>query len=175
LAIIDKRLTTKVIHRAICSFTDNGWHQQKVCSQNGRENLNDQKQRPPVVVVVVVVVNFDVNMTVAKSRNSFAGRRTVNMLELETVTEISVFLVVQALLNEYSPSNTAAGVEVAAMLDKVKWRANQSPMKLFEQLATIRNMLPDKVTDEQLITTMMANAPKEYKSIITTESRNVRA
>ena len=48
-------------------------------------------------------------------------------------------------------------------------------MKLFEQLATIRNMFPEKVTEEQLITTMMAKAPKEYKTIITMESRSVRA
>jgi hypothetical protein len=84
-------------------------------------------------------------------------------------------LVLMALLDEYSPSDTAAGVEAAAMLDKVKWKANQSPMKLFEQLATIRNMFLEKVIEEQLITTMMAQAPKEYKTIITMESRSVRA
>jgi hypothetical protein len=78
--------------------------------------------------------------------------------------------VMMALLDEYSPSDTAAGVEAAAMLDKVKWKANQSPMKLFEQLATVRNMFPEKVTEEQLITTMMVKAPKEYKTIITMES-----
>ena len=33
-------------------------------------------------------------------------------------------LVVMALLDEYSPSDTAAGVEAAAMLDIVKWKAN---------------------------------------------------
>jgi hypothetical protein len=81
-------------------------------------------------------------------------------------------LVVMALLDEYSPSDTAAGIEAAAMLDKVKWKANQSPMKLFEQLATIRNMFPEKVTEEQLITTMMAKAPKEYKTIISLFSKN---
>jgi Zinc knuckle len=36
-------------------------------------------------------------------------------------------------------------------------------------------MFPEKVTEEQLITTMMAKAPKEYKTIITMESRSVRA
>jgi hypothetical protein len=84
-------------------------------------------------------------------------------------------LMVRALLDEYSPSDTAAGVEAAAMLDKVKWKANQSPMKIFEQLATIKNMFPEKVTEEQLITTMMVKAPKEYKTIITMESQSVRA
>jgi hypothetical protein len=33
-------------------------------------------------------------------------------------------LVTMALLDEYSPSDTAAGVEAAAMLDKVKWKAD---------------------------------------------------
>ena len=84
-------------------------------------------------------------------------------------------LVVRALIEEYSPSNTEAGVEAAAMLDKVKWKANQSLMKVFEQLATIRNMLPGKVTEEQLITTMMAKALKVYKTIIKMESRSVHA
>jgi hypothetical protein len=71
--------------------------------------------------------------------------------------------VTMALLDEYSPSDTAAGVEAAAMLDKVKWKADQSPMKLFEQLATVRNMFPEKVTEEQLITTMMAKAPRHIR------------
>jgi hypothetical protein len=84
-------------------------------------------------------------------------------------------LVVMALLDEYIPSDTAAGIEAAAMLDKVKWKANQSPLNLFEQMATIRNMFPEKVTEEQLITTMMAKAPKEYKIIITMESRILHA
>jgi Zinc knuckle len=83
--------------------------------------------------------------------------------------------VTMALIDEYSPSDTAAGVEAAAMLDKVKWKADESPTKLFEQLATIRNMFPEIVTEEQLITTMMAKAPKEYKTIITMESQSVRA
>jgi hypothetical protein len=84
-------------------------------------------------------------------------------------------LVVRALLDEYSPSDTVAGVEAAAMLDKVKWKADQSPMKIFAQLATIKNMFPEKVTEEQFITTMMAKAPKDYKTIITMESRSVCA
>ena len=84
-------------------------------------------------------------------------------------------IVVDNLFRKYRPVDTISRVEMRVRLNQVSMKPNQDPKVLFDQLASIQNAYNDATRDidpDDLIAVVLEKAPKEYKSILTTEQRN---
>lgn len=82
--------------------------------------------------------------------------------------------VVRALFAKYAPQDTISRVELRKMLNNVSMKPKDDPSTLFEQLSAIENRFnteADQIKDEELIAVVIDAAPKEYKSILTSEQR----
>ena len=68
----------------------------------------------------------------------------------------------------------SARVELRTMLNKVAMKRDEDPFTLFDQISAIDNKLNTKeknIEEEELIVVVMAEAPEQYASTLTSESR----
>ena len=84
------------------------------------------------------------------------------------------YMVVKELLDKYKPSDNMSRVEAGLMLINVTMKKNDDPSVLFEKISEIQNRyntVTRKLDEEDLIATVIAVAPAEYKSLLTAEQR----
>ena len=81
----------------------------------------------------------------------------------------------KTLLKKYRPVDNIAGVEATCELEKLKFKKNRDPDKFFTQLAVLQEKYSNskKFEASSLISTVIAKAPGEYSSLITSEKRRL--
>mmetsp|Transcript_18815 Transcript_18815/g.23344 ORF Transcript_18815/g.23344 Transcript_18815/m.23344 type:complete len:1201 (+) Transcript_18815:436-4038(+) len=82
--------------------------------------------------------------------------------------------VVEALFKKFQPRDLISRVELRAMLNEVSMKKDEDPCTLFEQISAIENKFNTKnrkIEEEELIAVVMAAAPEQYASALTSEIR----
>jgi hypothetical protein len=87
-------------------------------------------------------------------------------------------LVVKELFKKYRLCDMISHVKLRSQLNKVSMKAQDDPSMLFEQISKIQNRFkedaagnPIKLEKEDLISIVLAVAPKEYQSVLMIEQR----
>src|SRR5688500_10535207 len=82
--------------------------------------------------------------------------------------------VIDGLHRRYVPPDFMSHVEMRQALNGVTMKLEDNPVSLFETLSGIKNRYQStsvKVTDEELIATVLEKAPREYSTVLTCEQR----
>jgi hypothetical protein len=82
--------------------------------------------------------------------------------------------VVKSLFKKFRPIDTVTKVELQQALGEVSMKQKEDPAVIFEQIGSIENRYSDGTTtisNEELMAVVLNAAPKEYKSVLTTEQR----
>jgi hypothetical protein len=87
-------------------------------------------------------------------------------------------LVIKAVFKKYSISHTPrycdTQVKLRQMLNKIGMKKNADPATLFKQIARIKNCyntMTSQIPQEELLAIILAPAPIEYNTELTTEQR----
>ena len=108
---------------------------------------------------------------------AFSMETNINMIARAQTDEWPnglAYMVVKELLDKYKPSDNMSRVEAGLMLINVTMKKNDDPSVLFEKISEIQNRyntVTRKLHEEDLIATVIAVAPAEYKSLLTAEQR----
>ena len=108
---------------------------------------------------------------------AFSMEMNMNMIARAQIDEWPnglAYKVVKELLDKYKPSDNMSCVEAQLMLNNVMMKKNDDPSVLFEKISEIQNRyntVTRKLDEEDLIATVIAVAPAEYKSLLTAEQR----
>src|SRR5688572_29277634 len=82
--------------------------------------------------------------------------------------------VVDGLYRRFVPQDLMSRVEMRLALNGVSMKAEDNPTSLFEALSGIKNRFDTtsvKVSEEEMIATVLEKAPWEYSTVLTCEQR----
>ena len=105
---------------------------------------------------------------------------TSTLMDMITSTETTEYAggiakdAVKKLFRKYRPDDTISNVEAEAELSGLKFKAGENPERFFERLAIMKTKYLGckRFEEKELIPISLARAPTEYKSVLTSESRN---